>query len=325
MSETKQKPTITQEPEASETTLALPTAGELSPVEPAGQMDGDKPERFAVFANSLLAAEVLEDWGSVLRELHKAYVARIIFYMKPEGGEMTLDEAMNQAGDPNPNESVDKKVDDILRRPVTNISWSSIDTLFRRSPEAAKEVWDLIKNEARNEFESGHRAAEVFERAPWHRDVWSRARYLGIRDSFIEQWQPRGGIELAMIDMLTQSFYLYLYWTGEMNMRTETEMRSDPPQWVQARHAMDSSFPRDCSGMKGYWDPPTVNEQEAVEHASQMADRYSKAFQRNLRSMRDLRRYQMPVTINNPQQVNIAADGGQQMNVTRQRDSGDNG
>jgi hypothetical protein len=319
MSETKQKPTVTQESEAAETPLAAVSDGELLPVESARSMDmdGDTTERLSVFANSLMASDVLEDWSSVLRELNKAYVARILFFMKPEGGEMSLEEAMNNACDPNPDESVDKKVDDILRRPVTNITWSSIDALFRRSPEAAKEVWDLIKKEARNEFESGHRAAQVFERAPWHRDVWSRAKYLGIRDSFIEQWQPRGGIELAMIDMLTQSFYLYLYWTGEMTMRTETEMRADPPQWIQARHAMENTFPRDRSGVKGYWDPPTASEQEAVEHAAQMADRYSKAFQRNLRSMRDLRRYQMPVTINNPQQVNIASDGGHQVNVAK--------
>jgi hypothetical protein len=31
--------------------------------------------------------------------------------------------------------------------------------------------------------------------------------------------------------------------------------------------------------------------------------------------MRDLRRYSVPVTINNPKQVNIAAEGGQQVNV----------
>ena len=36
---------------------------------------------------------------------------------------------------------------------------------------------------------------------------------------------------------------------------------------------------------------------------------------RTLRQMRDLRRYNVPVTINNPKQVNIAAEGGQQVNV----------
>ena len=34
-----------------------------------------------------------------------------------------------------------------------------------------------------------------------------------------------------------------------------------------------------------------------------------------MRQMRDLRPYSVPVTVNNPKQVNIAADGGQQLNV----------
>jgi len=45
-----------------------------------------------------------------------------------------------------------------------------------------------------------------------------------------------------------------------------------------------------------------------------MADHYLRAFQRKLR---DLRQYSTPVTINNPQQVNIAADGGQQVNAVK--------
>ena len=51
-----------------------------------------------------------------------------------------------------------------------------------------------------------------------------------------------------------------------------------------------------------------------------MADRYLRAFQRTLRAMRELRRYSSPVTINNPQQVNIAADGGQQVNAVEVKD-----
>jgi len=47
----------------------------------------------------------------------------------------------------------------------------------------------------------------------------------------------------------------------------------------------------------------------------QMMDRYNWLFLRTLRQLHDLRRYSTPVTINNPQQVNIAADGGQQLNM----------
>src|SRR5262245_14720423 len=58
-----------------------------------------------------------------------------------------------------------------------------------------------------------------------------------------------------------------------------------------------------------------VGEQNAIEHAMQMMDRYNRLFLRTLRQLRDLRRYSVPITINNPQQVNIAADGGQQLNT----------
>ena len=68
-------------------------------------------------------------------------------------------------------------------------------------------------------------------------------------------------------------------------------------------------------GAKGNWIPPRVGEQNAIEHAMQMMDRYNRLFLRTLRQLRDLRRYTTPITINNPQQVNIAADGGQQLNT----------
>ena len=67
------------------------------------------------------------------------------------------------------------------------------------------------------------------------------------------------------------------------------------------------------------WQPPRLTASEYLERAYQMADRFNRMFLRTLRQMRDLRRYQMPVTINNPKQVNIAADGGQQVNVQRKR------
>lgn len=60
-----------------------------------------------------------------------------------------------------------------------------------------------------------------------------------------------------------------------------------------------------------------MSEHAAIEHAAQMADRWNRIYMRTLRNLRDLRRYSVPVTINNPQQVNIATDGGQQVNVAK--------
>jgi hypothetical protein len=45
------------------------------------------------------------------------------------------------------------------------------------------------------------------------------------------------------------------------------------------------------------------------------ARKKNEVYMRTLRNMRDLRRYSVPVTINNPQQVNIAAEVSQHINV----------
>jgi hypothetical protein len=62
---------------------------------------------------------------------------------------------------------------------------------------------------------------------------------------------------------------------------------------------------------------PFVPEQVAVEHAAQMADRWQRMYFRAIRNLRDWRRYAPQVTINHAQQVNIASDGGQQINVSQ--------
>lgn len=183
-----------------------------------------------------------------------------MFYAGPEGGSLSLEEAVKIAGDFHGDAPTEQEVEKILHLPIENVSWYALNKLCGRSPEMAEALWELVKEEARNEFESGHRAAEVFEPVHWTRGAWQRARYLAIRDSFVEQWRPQGGIDLAMLDMLTRSFYMYLCWTEQAVLRTETEMRADPPEWGQARRQREQSLPRDRSEMKGYWDPPYASE-----------------------------------------------------------------
>ena len=66
---------------------------------------------------------------------------------------------------------------------------------------------------------------------------------------------------------------------------------------------------------RGKWRVKAVSGDAEANQAADMADRFNRLFLRTLRHLRDLRRYNLPVMINNPQQVNIAADGGQQVNV----------
>ena len=92
----------------------------------------------------------------------------------------------------------------------------------------------------------------------------------------------------------------------------ERELHPKYSEWLERRNSELKAH----GITEGYWDRPLVTEQQALEHAVQMADRFNRIFMRTLRQLRDLRRYS-PVTINNPNQVNIATDGGQQFNVVK--------
>ena len=115
--------------------------------------------------------------------------------------------------------------------------------------------------------------------------------------------------------MLAQSFLQYQYWVKQSVLRTETRAREEQPDY-----AWWKADKKAAGWLHGYGDVPYVSEQGAVEYAAQMADRWNRIYMKMLRKLRDLRRYNVPVTINNPQQVNIAADGGQQINISEQQE-----
>lgn len=185
------------------------------------------------------------------------------------------------------------------------------------APRIAEGLWEKIKDEAGDKFASGHLATEAMYPEHYMRTAWNVASYLGLRESFIAEWQPKGGIELSLIDMLAQAFLQYQHWMKQSVLRSETREREVHPEYEKwQRHK--SPQETDASGfLDGYWFRPFVSERDAIEHAAQMADRWNRVYMRTLRNMRDLRRYSVPFTINNPQQVNIAADSGQQINVSK--------
>ena len=69
----------------------------------------------------------------------------------------------------------------------------------------------------------------------------------------------------------------------------------------------------------GDWDIPYVSEAEAVEQASHEADRWGRRFQASCRQLRDWRRWSGPVIVQNAEQINIASEGGQQVNVQKSK------
>lgn len=263
-----------------------------------------------VHVNSLEMADV--ERGSILRELQRAYLERFAYLRSEKGGSLPPDEAREKAFEHLDEDGAARVLAHLNGVPVDSISFLDLAELWSASPHHAEGMWQMIKDEAQADFESGHMAAGVFAPVEWMREAWRKARYLGLRQSFVEEWQPRGGIELALVDMLAQSFFQYLYWTEESVKRSQTEPRREAEDYIQWKAAKAAE--REASGWgPGYWDIPYVCEQRALEHAAQMADRYNRLFLRTLRQLRDLRRYAPPVIVNNGGQVNVA---NQQVNLS---------
>lgn len=285
------------------------SSGKPSLRENVADLIGDNP----VYVNSIASGLLGLDQGAVLREMMQARHLMIQFYKSERGGWHTSEEAVKLVDRIDCGEDLEKHLQRVLSDSVDNLSWCELERIYNKLPGFVGTVWQLIKDEARKELESGHRAAAVFESAEWQHSPWKRAQFLAIRESFVEGWKPKDGIEMAMIDSMAISQCKYLHWSEIANQRETIETD---------RRKLDEER-RTAEYTRGYWMPPRLGEAEAIEHAIRMADSYNRLFLRTLRQLRDLRRYSVPVTINNPQQVNIAADGGQQVNAVKVEDGGE--
>lgn len=267
------------------------------------ELIGDNP----VYINSIAAGLLGLEQGAVLREMMQARHRMIQFYKSKPGGGRTTEEAIKLVDGVDGDEDLKRLLQHVLSDSVDNLCWSELERVYNHVPGFVGKVWRLIKDEARKEFESGHRMAATLETTSWQHLPWKRAEFLAIRDSFVAEWKPKGGIELAMIDTMAQAHCEYLYWCEMTHHRATTEGK--------LMYSLEEE--RRIAEAQGHWIPPRVGEVAAIDHAAQMADRYNRLFLRTLRQLRDLRRYSTPLTINNPQQVNIAADGGQQVNIAK--------
>jgi len=193
----------------------------------------------------------------------------------------------------------DDFLDELRVTPPKKVNWPRLLSAMQTDPEAAMEEWERIQSEARAQLERGHDAAwAVHLRTPWQ-----KAQFYAIRESFIEEWQPRGGVEQRLIDTLAQTYVAWQYWLDQLHGRALVQAEKEERQ--QDRTAR--------------WKPPTLEEAEAEEQAAKMADRFHRMFMRTLRGLRDLRRYTPNITIQNSGQVNIAEN--QQVNTTSESSS----
>lgn len=226
----------------------------------------------------------------VLTTAAKSFIATIDFYKSEVGGSKSHYDALVET----------LKCHEWRRTyveglAVEEVNWDHLEAVAEVSTDDCLKLWSRVREAADDELQSGKRGAKV---AGENSTPYSLAQYLTIRDSFADQWQPRGGLESAMIEMLAVSYSLQMYWSSIAHDRA---IRNHDAQRDQVKRFESSG-----------WKSPYQSEADAIEQAQRLADGYNRQFLRVLRQLRDLRRY-APVVIQNAQQVNV---GNQQLNVS---------
>jgi hypothetical protein len=232
----------------------------------------------------------------IVAALARDFKGSVNFYKTDWGGNKPHAEAVAAA----------EEMDEWHRRqaaekPARDLSWSDLSALAKKSVPDSLAAWCRMKDAAQSDLEAGYRAAQVLG---YHPDAWELAQFLAVRDALADEWQPRGGCESALIDMMAAAFSLWMYWTGishERAIRTHNEQRKEVGRF-------------ESQG----WKSPYQSEADAVDQAHRLSDGYNRQFLRVLRQLRDLRRYSPPVIVNNGGQVNVA---NQQVNVSTRADS----
>jgi hypothetical protein len=184
----------------------------------------------------------------------------------------------------------------ILDCPPEEVHWADLEDLAAKAPERALLRWEEVKQAAREELQSGHRAASALE--GYFPDAWECARFLAIRDDLIEALQPRNGVERQLIDQMAEARTHVLYWQRRLALRASVEP-------LRVRREVEE---------RGDWETPRVSQAEDMDQSAAMVDRFNKIYVRTLRALCNLRKGSLAVVVQNAGQVNV---GGQQVNVAR--------
>jgi hypothetical protein len=191
---------------------------------------------------------------------------------------------------------VESHAQDIANRPCgdpRSATFFELAALAKVSPERAEARWHELRDAARAEWQTGHRAAAAID-DPLSMSAWTRASFLALRDELGEGWCPRNGMERTLIDTLALSWAAQLFWTERMMLYACVESDNERIK------------------KEGRWGTPRVADSQVVEQAAQMVDRFNRIFMRTLRALKDLRRNAPPLVVQSVGQMNVAE---QQINM----------
>ena len=227
--------------------------------------------------------------GVLARETARSYGQMLDFYKRSY--KLSHEQALEKMREDNPS-----YLESILTRPPDQLSWLDLDHVADRSPEKALELWEQVKEAAREELRTGHRMVRaVSVRGDY---CWPRVQFLALREELLEGWKPTNAVERQLVEVLAQAETAYLEWLESLTTFTSLRCNQEPPG----------------RNDDGTWRPERITIAEATDQAAAMVDRFHRLMMRTLRTLRDLRRYAPKVVVQNAEQVNV---GDQQVNVTK--------
>jgi hypothetical protein len=248
---------------------------------------GERFTRNHEYQTSLDDAETRQ----VLKQAAQSFIATVEFYKSEYGGSKTPEDALAETL-----KCHEWRRGYVEGLAVEEINWGHLAAVAEVDTDDCFKLWSRVREAADDELQSGKRGAKV---AGENSTPYLLAQYLAILDSFADQWQPQGGIEAAMVEMLAVSYSLQMYWSG---IAHERATRTHDAQRDQVKRY-------ELNG----WKSPYQSEADAVDQAYRLADGYNRQFLRVLRQLRDLRRY-APIVIQNAEHVNVV---NKQLNVSQ--------
>jgi hypothetical protein len=179
-----------------------------------------------------------------------------------------------------------------------DLRWHNFSDVELDEEGAAQALWDHVKERAREELRAGVLAARVVSE---HQSPMVYARLMARREALIEQWQPRGGQEMQMVETLAQLQTLQDHWMQIAVQRTLFDANEESYKIKKF----------------GKWEIMPIGKDPLMEQAHEMLGKVIGMYLRTVRALRDLRRYSPQVIINNPHTVNVAQDQATQTNVQK--------
>jgi hypothetical protein len=153
------------------------------------------------------------------------------------GGKMSFEDARAAASRKHDEKEAVRLMEGLPGTPTESVSFRQLSGLRRASREEAERCRAAVDEEAQREFATGHFAAELFDSVPSPRSLYRRAEFLAVRDTFIAEYKPEGGIEFALTDMLAQTFFLPRRWMEVAVRRTKRDARRESEEctsWNQS-------------------------------------------------------------------------------------------